>query len=303
MSATPTSAAGESHRNPPGAQTRIWLAALPVAALFALAYGRTFAALWDTWLHNDNYSHGPLVPVVSAVLVWSRRKRLARLPIEGRASGLLLVAAACALQIVGIRTDVLALQGWSALGLLFGLSLSLLGAAWTRALAFPLAFLAFMLPFPAVFVNQLSFALKEITVRISTRAAEWLGASLLRDGMTLYLQSGELRIENPCSGLRSLIALLATGALFAGIQRGAWWRRASLFALALPIAVLANAARITLLIVIGHYLGVERAGGLVHDVSGYLLYALAVLALLGARALLEPRAHEPRPPALEAMAR
>lgn len=280
-----------------------WLLALPLIAALALAYFRTIASLWDTWLHNDNYSHGPLVPVVSAALIFARRRRLASLPLRGTSWGLALVALACALQVVGMRADVLAFQGWSLVLVLFGLSLSLLGVEWTRALAFPLAFLVFMLPFPAVFVNQLSFALKEITVRISTRAAEWLGASLLRDGMTLFLESGELRIENPCSGLRSLIALLATGALFAGIQHGSWWRRLLLFALALPIAVLANAARITLLIVVGHYVGVQAAGGKLHDFSGYLLYALAVLALLAVRATLDPARHSGQPPPLEALAR
>lgn len=279
------------------------LAALPLVAALALAYFRTIASLWDTWLHNDNYSHGPLVPLVSAALIFFRRRRLANLPVRGTSWGLVLVGLGCALQVVGIRADVLAFQGWSLVLVLFGLSLSLLGVEWTRALAFPLAFLVFMLPFPAVFVNQLSFALKEITVRISTRAAEWLGASLLRDGMTLFLESGELRIENPCSGLRSLIALLATGALFAGIQHGAWWRRLLLFALALPIAVLANAARITLLIVVGHYVGVQAAGGKLHDFSGYLLYALAVIALLGVRATLDPARHAGGPPPLEALAR
>jgi len=275
---------------------------VPLVVLLAIVYGRTLASLWDTWLHNDNYSHGPLVPLVSAALIWTRRRRLARLPVRGTSWGVAVVALACALEVLGVRADVLAFQGWSLVLMLFGLALTLLGAGWTRVLAFPLAFLVFMLPFPAVFVNQISFALKEITVRISTQAAEWLGASLLRDGMTLYLQSGELRIENPCSGLRSLIALLATGALFAGIQRGAWWRRILLFAIALPIAMLANAARITLLIVVGHYVGVQAAGGKLHDFSGYLLYALAVLALLGVRGLLDPRRNVGRS-ALQALAR
>jgi exosortase len=274
-------------------------AALPVVALLAFAYFRTLRGLWETWTTNDNYSHGPLVPLVALALVWGRRRRLAGLPIRGHWAGVALMLAAGALQVAGIRSDIFSLQGWSFVAMLFGLSLALLGTAWTRVLAFPLAFLTFMLTFPPVIVNQLSFALKEVTVRISTRVAEALGATLLRDGMTLYLSSGELRIENPCSGLRSLLALLATGALFAGLQRGAWWRRLLLFLLAVPIAMAANAVRITLLILVGHYGSVAQAGGWVHDGSGYLLYGIALAGLLVARALLDPkrsgRARDPRP--------
>lgn len=304
MASIPNSAAARAAASASPAR---WLAAAaPVAILLGLAYFRTLAGLWETWTTNDNYSHGPVVPLVSAALIWGRRRRLAALPVRGHWAGLALVALAAAVHVAGIRSDIFSLQGWSLVLMLFGLSLALLGPAWTRALVFPLAFLGFMLTFPPVIVNQLSFALKEVTVRISTRVAEALGASLLRDGMTLYLDSGELRIENPCSGLRSLLALLATGALFGALQRGAWWRRGLLFALAVPMAMAANALRITLLILVGQYAGVAHAGGWVHDVSGYLLYAVALAGLLTARALLDPerraKSSPPRPP-LEAVAR
>ena len=274
-----------------------WLAAIPVAALVAWAWAGVASGLWTTWTTNDNYSHGPLVPLVSAALIVARRRKLAQLPIRGDRLGLPLIALGCAVLIAGLRSDVFSLQGWSLLPLLAGLVLALLGRAWLRALAFPLAFLAFMLTFPPIIVNQLSFALKEITVRFAENAAEALGASLLRDGMTLYLGSGELRVENPCSGLRSLLALLATGALFAGLQRGGKWRRLALFLAAVPVAMIANALRITTLILVGHYRGVEAAGGVIHDVSGYVLYAIALAGLMAVRRVLSPRPRTPGAPA------
>ena len=75
------------------------------------------------------------------------------------------------------------------------------------------------------------------------------------------LAGGELRIENPCSGLRSLLALLATGALFASLQPAGWWRRVLLVLLAVPIAMAGNALRITLLVLVAHYVGVKQARG------------------------------------------
>ncbi|MEO5616608.1 MAG: exosortase/archaeosortase family protein [Candidatus Eisenbacteria bacterium] len=281
------------------------LAAIPIAALLVAIYAGLARGLWNTWTTNDNYSHGPLVPLVSAALIWGRRARLAALPARGSRLGLIPIALACLLQVAGLRSDVFSLQGWSLPLMLGGLSLALFGIAWTRVLAFPLVFLCFMLTFPPLIVNQLSFALKEVTVHFAERVSEALGVAMLRDGMTLYLAGGELRVENPCSGLRSLLALLATGALFAALQKGSWWRRLALFLAAVPIAMFANALRITALIVVGHYVGVSEAGGAAHDASGYVLYGIALLGLLGVRRLLTPREPNAAPPvpALQAMGR
>lgn len=272
-----------------GAQRGLgWLRAALVLALLGLIYHRTAATLWTTWTTNDNYSHGPLVPLASLWLAWLQRGRLSRLPRVGDARGLVLVAAGGAMMVLGMRADVFALEGYSLLATVYGLVWTFCGLAWTRVLAFPIGFLAFMLTFPPFVMNQLSFALKEVTVRLSTLLAESLGAVLRRSGMILYLQTGELRIENPCSGLRSLLTLLGTGALFAYLQPGGWGPRLALLGLAVPIAMLANAARIATLILVGHYASVEAAHR-IHDVSGYAVYAVALAGLFTARALLRPR--------------
>ena len=263
--------------------------------LLGLIYARTAAALWTVWTTNDNYSHGPLVPLVSLALVALRRDRLRALPRSGRARGLALVALACAMQVLGLRADVLALQGWSVIAMLFGLSLTLLGGPLTRALALPIGYLAFMLTFPPFVMNRLSFALKEVTVRVAAQAAAWLGVALQRSGMTLWVTGGALEIDNPCSGLRSLLAMLATGVLLAALLRGGAWRRVLLVALAVPLAMAGNALRITLLVVTAHYAGIRRAVGLFHDVSGYLTYGLSLAGLLVVFALLRPRREEASP--------
>jgi exosortase len=260
-----------------------------VALLLGLVYHRTAAGLWTMWTTNDNYSHGPLVPLVSLALVASRRERLRALPRAGAWPGLALVALACMLQVLGVRADVFTLQGWSFVVMLFGLSLALLGGPLTRALAFPLAYLVFMLTFPPLVMNGLSFALKEVAVRAAAHAAEALGVTLQRSGMTLWLRSGALEIENPCSGLRSLLAMLATGVLFAALLPAGWWRRVLLVALAVPMAMAGNALRITLLVLMAHYAGIKQALGTFHDVTGYLTYGLSLAGMLAAWALLRPR--------------
>ena len=267
-----------------------WAGAALLAVLLGLVYHRTLLQLIEVWRTNDSYSHGPLVPLVSLAIAWRNRERLRAAPGRPDARGLAVIALACGLLVAGMRADVFTLEGWSIVVMAFGLALTFLGPARTRVLAFPIAYLGFMLTFPPVLVNQLSFALKEVTVALSTRLAEALGVLMRRDGMSLFLAGGELRVENPCSGLRSLIALLATGAVFAYLQPGAWWRRALLFLSAIPVAMLANVVRITLLLVVAHYVGVKQATGKFHDWTGILLYAVALGGLLLVRQMLRPRA-------------
>ena len=270
-----------------GARTALGIAA--GLALLGAMYFRVAAELWTVWTTNDNYSHGPLVPLVAAALAWRRRRELRAAPITPDARGLALVAAACAMLVAGMRSDLFALQGASLIVMLVGLTLTFLGVPALKLLAFPIGSLAFMLTFPPFVMNTLSYALKEITVRISTRAAEALGVTLQRNGMTLYLQGGELRMENPCSGLRSLLALIATGAVFAHLQSGGWTRRLLILAAAVPIAMLGNAVRITLLILVGHCVSVQAAAGAFHDWTGIVIYAIALAGLLFVRSLLTPR--------------
>jgi len=270
-----------------------WVGAALLAVLLGLVYHRTLLQLIEVWRTNDSYSHGPLVPFVSLAIAWRNRGRLRATPGRPDARGLGLIAFACGLLVAGMRADVFALEGWSIVVMAFGLALTFQGPARTRVLAFPIAYLGFMLTFPPVLVNQLSFALKEVTVALATRIAEGLGVLMRRDGMSLFLAGGELRVENPCSGLRSLIALLATGAVFAYLQPGAWWRRTLLFLSAIPVAMVANVVRITLLLLVAHYVGVKQATGRFHDWTGILLYAVALGGLLLVRQLLRPRAGRP----------
>lgn len=266
-----------------------WAQAVVLLGLFALVHHRTLSGLWGIWTTNDNYSHGPLVPLTAAALVVMRWRKFQALPLSSDARGLLLIGLSCLMQVVGIRADLFALQCWSILPLLFGASLTFLGRARTHMLTFPIAYLAFMLTFPPVVMNQLSYALKEVAMAGATRGAEWLGVTLHRSGMSIYLVSGELRVENPCSGLRSLLALLATATLFAYFQPGGLGRRAAMMLGAIPIAILGNASRLLLLIVAAHYRSVEWATGAFHDVTGYALYAVALASLLLLRSMLSPR--------------
>jgi len=254
--------------------------------LIVYAYAGTFTTLWRAWSHNDNYSHGFLILPISLVLVFRLRKELRATPVRPTWTGLPLVAGSALLQIVGIRGDVAMFQAYSFIGLTGGLVWTWFGGAIMRRLAFPIIFLVFMAPTFPVFINQVSFRLKTVAAFGSVRLAQLLGVSVSRQGMDLLFPTGVMTIEGACSGLNSLIALMAMGALFAYMGSGALWRRWLLFLLSIPVALGANIARISSLCVYAAFTDTEKATGLFHDVGGFVLFGVALISMMVLKRLL-----------------
>jgi len=282
VTARPDNTAGGA----PGASPRVVAAVLIVTAMVAVVYGQTLVTLWRTWGSNPNYSHGYLIPPVALFLLWRARTRFLDARGSGSPAGLVLVVVALLGHIVSIRAGVFMTQGYSLVLLLFGIALFFYGGRATRAVWFPLAYLVFMLPMPPYLMNVIAFRLKVLAARWGSGIAVRLGIPLARSGMTIHIPAGSLRIADPCSGLRSLIALVALGALFAYLTEGKSWKRIVLFASAVPLAVLANVIRISVLCVVANVWGIEAALGFFHDFSGLLLFMIAFVGLVVVRKLL-----------------
>jgi len=264
----------------------VWVRAAILLVLGGIIYRTTLITLWDVWMNNPSYSHGVLVPLVSGFLIWLRRAELARTTPRPSWIGTPVIVVALLVQMAGLRGDVLILQGNSLILLLGGLVLHFGGWGWARVLWFPVGYLVFMVPFLPIFESQVSFRLKQLAASGAMWLADLVGVLIRRDGMSLYLSTGSMRIENACSGMQSLISLLSLGALFAYMASGGPFRRVVLFLTAVPIAVFVNVLRITGLCIVGTAISVEAATGLFHDVSGFVLFGLGFVMLLGTRRLL-----------------
>jgi exosortase len=242
--------------------------------------------LWWMWMNNPNYSHGFLIPPVTAWLLWRQRDAFTEAAPGGSWAGSFLLLPGAMFQVLGLRGDVAMLQGLALVLVLMGLVWQIFGGRVFARVAFPLLFLIFMIPtFPFV-INVISFRLKLLAATGAVAMAQEVGVAVQREGVNLLLPDGVLAVENACSGLRSLIALLALGALFAYLSRGVIWRRIVLFLLAVPIAVIANVLRISGLCIYAGLTSVEQAAGAFHLVGGYVLFALAFLMLAGSKKVL-----------------
>jgi exosortase len=252
------------------------IAPLLISAFLLLIYFPTFRWLVQSWLHDPNYTHGFLIPLVSGFMIWRKRHELQR---AGPSDiGVVVLALGFSVYIVGFVWNIRSLSAFSFLIVLSGLILYFYGTKAIRSLAFPLGFLLFMIPPP--FLERMDYSLQSNSIHASAWFLKAVGLPVTTAGPEIHLGDDTFTIGLPCSGINMLIALLALAAVFAYILTGPVYRRAILFVVAFPIAILANIIRIISIILIAHYYNVKFATGFYHDISSLLFFLVAFLFLV-----------------------
>lgn len=275
---------------------------LVMSALFWVMFhhwGNTYAGLdarhatrsmfiWLTERWSDsalsfggNYSHGWLVPVVSMWLVWIRRREL--LAVERRNSrlGWVVILAALALHWMGARGELPQLSVVGFIGLIFGVPLYFFGWGVARIVFFPCVYLLFAVPLG--FLDSLTFPLRMFATVVSEGMLNGLGIPVERVGTALKSTLGQgfsLDVADPCSGIRSLMAMMAVSAAYAYVTQPTVGRKWVLFLSAIPLAVVGNIGRILAIGLVAVLFGMPAAMGVYHDYSGYVFYAFAIGSML-----------------------
>jgi exosortase len=166
-------------------------------------------------------------------------------------------------------------SGFSMLIVLAGLILFFYGQRIFRKILFPVFFLFFMVPFPLVIITDISFKMKILAAKIAAACLNDFGIPAIRDGSLIRMQHAQVLVDDVCSGLRSLISLMALGSIFAFWMRASMLKRCVLFLTTIPIAVITNVVRIIFLSSIAEIWGPQYADGALHTVSGFLVFGVA----------------------------
>ncbi|MGH7230192.1 MAG: exosortase A [Nitrospiraceae bacterium] len=256
---------------------------IPVAifiGLLGLLYHTIALRLGEQWYADPDYSHGFLVPFVSAYLVWERWGKLRTISIRPTLWGIAVLGIGLLMLLIGSLGAELYLQRSSFLVVLSGLVLLLLGYESWRILLFPIAFLFFMIPLPAIVMNELALPLQLFAAKTAAFCLFNFGIPILREGNVIVLAGTTLEVAEACSGIRSLQALLALGVFYAYFSQRVMWKRWTLVILSVPIAIIANAFRVSGTGMLAHYFGPEAAEGFYHTFSGWLIFLLAFVLLL-----------------------
>jgi exosortase len=251
------------------------------AALIA-ALGVVLVQLGETWWSSDHMSHGFLVPVVSYFVATSRTRELALLPVRAERVGLLALAAMLAVAFAGYLAPSMTVAGVGVVGCLAALLWFRRGWAWVGALAFPLAFLLFMVPPPEEWHRPLVVWLQTWASNASVSALYTLGVPVYLDGYIIQMAGGmQVEVAEACSGATSLYTLSALGVLLAFLSLSRRRTRLALVALVIPAALAGNLVRVVVTVLLCLEIGLERAtSGWVHTALGLLIYVVAVGLLL-----------------------
>ena len=258
-------------------------------ACFVYAFHGTFLWLYERYTNPDShYSHGFLIPLITGYLIWRKRDELKNTVLSNSRIGLVLIVLALLIHIGSIWTHVFFTSGFSILLLLVGIILYLFGPEFTKKISFPLGFLIFMFPLPMGAISVFSFPLKLMVANLGTSLLSLFGFPIFREGAIVHLARTTLTIDDPCSGIRSLISLLALGALIAYISKTSILRKVILFVSAIPIAIFTNVLRVCALILAANWLGSQWAmpEHWFHTASGMGVFGISmVLIFLTMRAL------------------
>jgi len=287
----------------------------PVAIAIALAflYFTVIVKLANDWWHDENYSHGILIPFVIAFILWQERKSF----VDSNS------APSTWLGAIGIGVSLCALWAGTAGAELFVQRASLVlmlasiviycfGARLVRIVAVPLVLLVLAIPIPQIIFNRIAFPLQLFASRCAVAAMSFLSIPVLRQGNVIELmplgasEPKKLAVVEACSGIRSLMTLVTLAVIYAYFTKPkvaqtsvcdnrrktqtkvyatllsfTFWRSLILVIAAVPIAILTNALRVSGTGVLAHYYGTRVADGFFHTFSGWVIYVAAALLLLG----------------------
>ncbi len=257
-----------------------WLAWFVLAAVIVAIYSQILFDLADDWWNEPNSSYALLVPPLTAYIAWKRRRLTLSVPAAPDLRGLIWIFAACVILLIGRLGAEFFLSRISLVILLTGLCHTFWGKQRLRTLMFPLLLLATMVPPPVIVYNQLAAPLQLFASLVSTRIAQFCGVSVFQDGNVIQLATTTLGVEEACSGLRALSALIVMALLLGFAQCRRPLTRVLLLALAFPIAIFVNVLRVAGTAILADY-NAELAMGFYHTFSGWLVFLLGIAFVFG----------------------
>jgi exosortase len=262
-----------------------WQGYLLIGAVVAL-YAPILARLVYQWYDNADYSHGFLVPLLSAYLIWRKRDELKKIPAEPSFWGMFVVLGSLGVLFLGSLGAELFLSRTSLVGVICGLIIYFHGFKMLRALAFPIAFLMFAIPIPNLIYNEIVFPLQFIASSFATRTLEILNIfPIMREGNVLVMPGMRLEVVEACSGIRSLMSLLALAAGYGYLAERSNFVRWFMFFAMIPLAIVSNGTRVMITALMTHYIGPQAAQGFMHEFSGWVIFVTATVLFLSLHTL------------------
>jgi len=252
-----------------------WGSAL-IGVLMAAVYYRVLAKLVTDWWQIPDFSHGFLVPIFAAYLVWTKRTALLETKIAPTWSGIALVFLGLAVLLLGVYGAELFLSRISLVILLAGLVLGFGGWQLLKELRFPLLVLLLAIPIPFIVFNEITLPLQTLASKLASALLPLFGVPVLREGNVIELPAMKLEVAEACSGIRSLMSLFTLAVFYGYFMDKSNLRRVLLALASIPIAIAANALRILGTGLCVQYWDPDKALGFFHEFSGWVMFLVSL---------------------------
>jgi len=256
------------------------LVALAVIAAFA-AFSGGLVELVTRWSRQEEYSHGFLIPIVAAWMLWTRREALADGIGEPSWTGIAAIGVATIMLVVGELSAFYLLLQLGFVVALVGIVLSLGGTSLLRVSFLPIAFLVFAIPLPYFIDSELSWRLQLISSELGVFFIRLFGVPVYLTGNVIDLGTYKLQVVEACSGLRYLYPLLSLGFLAAYLFQAPLWQRILVFLSTIPITIVMNSFRIGMVGLLVDRWGTQQAEGLLHFFEGWVIFIACAAILAG----------------------
>jgi exosortase len=263
-----------------------WSSPLPFLCLVALVVfvWPAFAHAIEVWITDEEFTYGFLIPPIAIGMLWWKRDALRRSIGPGHPAGLSIVLFAVLLTLFSRRTEINNLAGIAVTPLIIGMAVYLGGWGVGRVVAFPATFLIFGLGLYRGLLNSVGFTLQDITTGGAAFAGRLVGLDIVRDGLTLHAASNPPQwafvVAQSCSGMNSLLSLLSLAAVLLFVAAGPLLGRTVVIAGVLPLVIVANVTRVTLVLLTANSFGQDAALGFFHGASSLVLFGVALAGML-----------------------
>lgn len=247
--------------------------------VFALLYFQTFKSLFQTWMNNEDYGHGFLIVPVSLYLLWLKRDNLRDCDMSPSRYGLVFILMWAALYFLGIVGQISTFTTLSMLLLLYGTVLYVAGSEVARIISFPVFFLIFMMPVPSELYTRFTNPLKLMVTSASVNVLTFFGIPVLQEGNIMRMPGYSMMVVVACSGVRSLISVVALGLLMGYFFCKSNLKRFALFIFSIPIAIFGNIMRIIITGLLAFYVSTAAAEGFAHSLAGILTFLVSMVLL------------------------
>ncbi|MBI5742110.1 MAG: exosortase [Nitrospirae bacterium] len=247
---------------------------------FGFLYWKDAYSVVMDWYNDENYSHGFLIPLISGYLLWQRKDNIRTVVINPSNWGLFILFSGLGIYLIGNLSGESFTMRLSMLIVLAGAVIFSSGLSFFKAVSFPFFYLIFMIPLPYLLYDSVAFPLKLLVSRFSVEFLSLIGILVLREGNIIHLAGTTLEVADACSGIRSIISLVALSTAIAYLTQQGWIKKSILIFLAVPIAVFVNAVRVIGTGILADEYGAAVAEGFFHEFAGLLIFGVAIILLI-----------------------